>query len=121
MPASGTAAQQHLNRLEKRGDRKLTTFNQSRREALRRETHSAESSSGENNPGVEQESAATAMNADHALGCFCRSTASRTREGIITLYSALVRLHLEQSVQFGFPCHKTDTDKLAKIQQRGPR
>lgn len=37
-----------------------------------------------------------------------------------SLFSS-VRLHLEQSVQFWFPCYKTDTDKVAKIQQIRPR
>lgn len=85
------------------------------------ETHGAESSSGEDGPGVEQESAATVMDANHTLGCIRPSTASRSREEIITLYSALERLYLEQSVQFCFLCYKAGTDKLLKIQQRGPR
>lgn len=110
-----------LNRLERWADRKLTTFSQSRHEALQTETHGAGSSSGEDSLTVEQESAATVMNANHTLGYIHRSTASRSRKAIITLSSALVRLHLEQSVQFWFPCYKTGTDKPAKIQQRGPR
>lgn len=99
-------------------DRKLTTCSQSRHEALQMETHSAESSSREDSQGVEQESAVTVMNTNHMLGCIHRSTASRSRTAI-TLYSALVRLHLEQNIQFWFPCCKTDADKLAKVQQTG--
>lgn len=108
---SGAAVQGQLSWQEKAADRNLPAFQQNRQGALQTETHSAESSSRQHNLGAERELAAMVTNATLMPDSVCRSRASRSGKAILTPYSALVRLHLEQSVQFWVPCYKTLTGK----------
>jgi len=56
--------------------------------------------------------------ASRILGCIRSSVASRVREGILPLRSALVRAHLESSVQLWSPQHKRDMELLEQGQRR---
>ena len=56
------------------------------------------------------QSALAAQKANYVLGCIKRSMASRAKEVILPLCSALMRPHLEQCVQLWGTQHKEDMD-----------